>query len=130
MKYALAIYGAPGNSQAPQSALHFAQALIADNHEIIRVFFYQDGVNTATTLASPPQDEAHLPKEWQSFITEHKLDAVVCIAAALRRGMVNVQEAQRYDLPASNLAEGYELSGLGQLLDATLTADRLITFGG
>ena len=129
MKYALAVYGAPGNSQAPQSALHFARALLAEGHEIIRVFFYQDGINTATTLASPPQDESNLPVEWQAFIREHQLDAVVCIAAALRRGLVNDTEAQRYNLASSNLAEGYELSGLGQLLDATLNADRIITFG-
>ncbi len=129
MKYALAVYGAPGNSQAPQTALHFAKALLAEGHEIIRVFFYQDGVNTATTLASPPQDESHLPQQWQMFIQENNLDAVVCIAAALRRGIVNDAEASRYQLPASNLADGYELSGLGQLLDATLIADRVITFG-
>ena len=129
MKYALAIYGSPGNSQAPQSALHFARALLTGGHQIVRIFFYQDGVNTATTLASPPQDEAHLPAQWQSFITEHQLDAVVCIAAALRRGIVNDEEASRYQLKDSNLAEGYELSGLGQLIDASLLADRVITFG-
>ena len=129
MKYALAVYGAPGNSQAPQTALHFARAVLAGGHEIIRVFFYQDGVNTATTLASPPQDESNLPVEWQQFVHLHKLDAVVCIAAALRRGLVNSTEANRYRLPASNLADEYELSGLGQLLDATVSADRVITFG-
>ena len=129
MKYALAIYGAPGNSQAPQTALHFARAVLADGHDIIRVFFYQDGVNTATTLANPPQDESNLPAEWQTFIQQNNLDAVVCIAAALRRGLINHTEAIRYQLPSSNMADEYELSGLGQLLDACLTADRTITFG-
>lgn len=129
MKYALAVYGAPGNSQAPQTALKFAKALLSQGHEIVRLFFYQDGVNTATALAQPPQDEVNLPEQWQRFIQLNQLDAVVCIAAALRRGVVDKDEASRYGLPASNLREGYELSGLGQLVDGVLKADRLITFG-
>ncbi|MFK0573225.1 sulfurtransferase complex subunit TusD [Endozoicomonas sp.] len=129
MKFTLAVYGAPANSQAPQSGLHFARAVMAQGHEIVRLFFYQDGVNTATAIAQPPQDEANLPNEWQAFIQEHKLDAVVCIAAALRRGVVDQAEAGRYQLPGHNLRPGYELSGLGQLLDGALVADRIITFG-
>ena len=129
MKYALAIYGAPGNSQAPQSALHFARAVIARGHEIQRIFLYQDGVHIASSLTNPPQDESNLSQQWQQFIKEHNLDAVVCIAAALRRGIINDTEASRYNLPSDNLAEGYELSGLGQLLDATLESDRIVTFG-
>ena len=129
MKFALAIYGAPANSQAPQSALNFARALLAQGHEIIRVFFYQDGVNVATATAHPPQDEVNLPAQWQAFVQEHELDAVVCIAAALRRGVVNQTESNRYNLPGPTMAEGYELSGLGQLLDAVVTADRFVTFG-
>ncbi|MGO0306887.1 sulfurtransferase complex subunit TusD [Endozoicomonas acroporae] len=129
MKFALAVYGAPANSQAPQSALHFARALVAGGHEIVRLFFYQDGVNTATAIAQPPQDESNLSEEWQQFVQAHNLDAVVCIAAALRRGIVDQAESDRYELPGHNLREGYELSGLGQLLDGALMADRLITFG-
>lgn len=130
MKFVLAVYGAPANSQAPQSALHFARAVMAQGHEIVRLFFYQDGVNTATAIAQSPQDESNLPDEWQVFIQEHELDAVVCIAAALRRGVVDQAEAERYQLPGNNLREGYELSGLGQLVDGALMSDRLITFGG
>ncbi|WP_066016989.1 sulfurtransferase complex subunit TusD [Endozoicomonas atrinae] len=129
MKFALAVYGAPANSQATQSALHFARALVAQGHEIVRLFFYQDGVNTATAIAQPPQDESNLSEEWQQFVQAHNLDAVVCIAAALRRGVVGQAEAERYKLPGNNLRKGYELSGLGQLLDGALMADRLITFG-
>ena len=129
MKYALAIYGAPGSSQSGQTALSFAHELLAAGHSIFRIFFYQDGVHTASRLSSPPQDEQNLPESWRQFIEEHELDAVVCIAAALRRGVVNDTEAERYELAGSNLSAGYELSGLGQLLEATVEADRLITFG-
>ncbi|MDP0562035.1 MAG: sulfurtransferase complex subunit TusD [Candidatus Endonucleobacter sp. (ex Gigantidas childressi)] len=130
LKFALAIYGSPGNSQAPQTALNFAYAAISAGHKIMRLFFYQDGVNTATQLCVSPQDEQNISTEWQKFINSHNIDAVVCIAAALRRGIVNQSEAKRYGLKASNLDRNYQLSGLGQLIDAALEADRLITFGG
>ena len=129
MKYALAIYGAPATSQAGHTALQFAKAAIAKGHSIHRLFFYQDGVHTATTLSSPPQDEQHLPAEWETFIQENQLDSVVCIAAALRRGIIDASEAERYERPAHNLSDVHQLSGLGQLIDAGLEADRLVTFG-
>ncbi|WP_372833668.1 DsrE family protein, partial [Pontibacterium sp.] len=34
-----------------------------------------------------------------------------------------------YGKSGSNLAEGFELSGLGQLADAIAHSDRVITFG-
>ena len=55
---------------------------------------------------------------------------VVCIAAALKRGILNQEEAERYEKPAHNLRDGFAISGLGQLVDAALMSDRLITFGG
>lgn len=130
MKYALAIYGSPSSSQGCQTALNFARAAISAGHEIIRLFFYQDGVNTANQLCITPQDEQNLASEWQALISAHNIDAVVCIASALRRGIVDKNEAKRYELPCSNLSSNFQLSGLGQLIDASFTADRMITFGG
>ncbi|MCL6414873.1 sulfurtransferase complex subunit TusD [Aestuariirhabdus sp. Z084] len=129
MNYTIAIYGAPYSSQACQSALNFAKALISNNHSIVRLFFYQDAVHTASILAIPPQDEVDLPREWRLFIDKHKLDAVVCVAAALRRGLLNNEEQLRYEKPASNLSSSTALSGLGQLIEGAVMSDRLVTFG-
>ncbi|RRJ84780.1 sulfurtransferase complex subunit TusD [Aestuariirhabdus litorea] len=129
MNYCIAIYGAPYTSQACQSALHFCRALLKRGHSIQRLFFYQDGVHTASTLAVPPQDESNLPAEWQGFIESNQLDAVVCVAAALRRGLLNSEEQQRYEKPAANLSAATELSGLGQLIDGAVHCDRLVSFG-
>ncbi|MRI34455.1 sulfurtransferase complex subunit TusD [Endozoicomonas sp. OPT23] len=129
MNYALAVYGAMGSSQAGQTALSFAKAVLASGHTVSRIFFYQDGVQNASSLSNPPQDEVNLPAEWQELVQQNEIDAVVCIAAALRRGVVDADEAERYQLPASNLADGFQLSGLGQLLESLVETDRLITFG-
>lgn len=129
MKFAIALFSA---AHAPSSrrALLFAQAVLAQGHEIVRLFFYQDGVHSASANVITPQDEQDLPRQWRELVTTHQLDGVVCIAAALRRGVLNDEEAQRYQRPAANLLAPWELSGLGQLHDAVQSADRLICFGG
>ncbi|WP_193164385.1 sulfurtransferase complex subunit TusD [Microbulbifer hainanensis] len=129
MKFSLAVYGAPHASQSAATALRFARALLAAGHELYRVFFYCDGVHNGSALSAPPQDEADIAEGWQALQRAHKLDLVVCIAAAQRRGVLNSSEANRLEKPAANLAEGFELAGLGQLADAAVNSDRLITFG-
>jgi tRNA 2-thiouridine synthesizing protein D len=129
MKFAIAVFS-PAHAPSSRRALMFAQAALAAGHEIVRLFFYQDGVHSASANVVPPQDELDLPRAWREFVTQHQLDAVVCIAAALRRGVLNEQEAQRHERPAANLPAPWELSGLGQLHEAAQVADRLISFGG
>ena len=128
MKFAIALF-APAHAPSSRRALRFAQAALDGGHEIVRLFFYQDGVHSASGNVVSPQDELDLPREWREFVQQHQLDAVVCIAAALRRGVLNAEEAQRYGKPAANLGAPWELSGLGQLHEATQLADRLISFG-
>jgi tRNA 2-thiouridine synthesizing protein D len=129
MKFAIALF-APGHAPSSRRALRFAQAALEGGHEIVRLFFYQDGVHSASSNPISAQDEPDLPGEWREFVKQHHLDAVVCIAAALRRGVLNAEEAQRYGKPAANLEAPWELSGLGQLHEAAQLADRLISFGG
>ncbi len=129
MKFAIALF-APAHAPSSRRALRFAQAALDGGHEIVRLFFYQDGVHSASGNVVSPQDELDLPREWREFVQQHQLDAVVCIAAALRRGVLNAEEAQRYGKPAANLDAPWELSGLGQLHEAAQTADRLLCFGG
>ena len=129
MKFAIALF-APAHAPSSRRALRFAQAALDGGHEIVRLFFYQDGVHSASGNVVSPQDELDLPREWREFVQQHQLDAVVCIAAALRRGVLNAEEAQRYGKSAANLEAPWELSGLGQLHEAAQLADRLISFGG
>ncbi|MCK5894616.1 MAG: sulfurtransferase complex subunit TusD [Endozoicomonadaceae bacterium] len=130
MQYTLAIYGAPYSTQACQTALNFSHAALNRGHTIYRVFLYQDAVHTASSLAVPPQDEIDLYQEWQQLATHYDIDMVVCISAALRRGMLDQAESERYKKNHFNLADGFTISGLGQLVDGAIQSDRLITFGG
>jgi tRNA 2-thiouridine synthesizing protein D len=118
MKFAIMINEGPYQHQATDTAYLFCRAALEKGHEIRRVFFYHDGVNNASSLTEPPQDDRNIVARWSKLAEEHKLDLVVCVAAALRRG---IQE--------ENLAPGFRISGLGQLVEAGIEADRLVTFG-
>lgn len=129
MIFSICIHSAPTSNQASYSAYQFAKALLVQGHQLHRIFFYQDGIYNGTKLATPPQDELDLYSAWHSLGKEHKVDLVVCIAAALKRGLLDEEESKRYQKEAHNLAEGFSLGGLGQLIEAAITSDRLITFG-
>lgn len=119
MKFGLLVSTGPYTFQASDSAYQFAAAALARGHEIQRVFFYHDGVNNATRLTEPPQDDRNIVNRWSAMAVEHKVDLVVCVAAALRRG-----------IKEEVLAPGFRISGLGQLVDIGIQADRLLVFGG
>ena len=129
MKFTIALFSPP-HTPASRRALRFAEAVLADGHEIVRVFFYRDGVYCASASVVAPQDELDVAARWRAFIEQNHLDGVVCIAAALRRGVLNDEEARRYGREAVSVGAPWELSGLGQLHEAAQLADRLVCFGG
>jgi len=129
MKFGIMVNEGPYQHQASDTAYQFAKAALAKGHEIFRVFFYHDGVNNATRLTIPPQDDRHIVNRWSELAQEHNLDLVVCVAAAQRRGLLDENEASRNGKDANNIAPGFRISGLGQLVEAGIQADRLVVFG-
>lgn len=129
MKFGIVISEGPYTHQAADTAYHFVKSAIAKGHEVARVFFYHDGVNVSSRLSVPPQDERHIQQQWTALAKEHGLDLVVCIAAAQRRGLLDENEANRQGKDANNIAEGFRISGLGQLIEMGIQTDRLVTFG-
>jgi len=129
MKFGILVNEGPYQHQASDSAYQFAKASIEKGHEIFRVFFYHDGVNNATSLTVPPQDDRNVIQRWSQLAQEHEVDLVVCIAAALRRGILDESEAKRQSKESFNLADGFRISGLGQLIEAGIQCDRLLVFG-
>ena len=129
MKFTIMINEGPYQHQSSDTALQFARAVLAQGHEIFRIFFYHDGVNNGTRLSVPPADDRLLQKEWSELSKEHDLDLVLCIAAAQRRGIMDEDEAKRQGLDANNIIEGFRISGLGQLIEAAIQSDRLMVFG-
>ncbi len=129
MKFAVLVNEGPYTHQASDTAYHFTRAALEKGHEVTRVFFYHDGVLNATGLATPPKDDRDVTKRWSALAQQYKLDMVACIAAAQRRGIVDAEGASRVGLDTDNLAPWFRISGLGQLIDAMLAADRVMVFG-
>ncbi len=129
MKISVVLNEGPYQHQAADTAYHFTRAALAKGHEIFRVFFYHDGVNNGTRLTTPPQDDRDIVTRWSQLAEEHKLDLVVCIAAAQRRGIVDQSEQERHGKDANNIAKGFRISGLGQLIEAGINSDRIVVFG-
>ena len=129
MKFVIVVSEGPYTHQASDSAYQFAKAALAAGHEVPRVFFYHDGVNVGTRLSIPPQDERNIQQNWTALAKEHGVDLVICIAAAQRRGLLDENEANRQGKDANNIAEGFRISGLGQLIEMGIQTDRLMTFG-
>ena len=126
--FTLIVHGAPYSSQAALSALYFGRAALEQGHRIHRLFFFQDGVHNASSLIVPPQDELHIPHAWQQLVQQNGIDAVVCAASALKRGVLSDEEAARYEKGTGNLLPGFTIGGLGQLVDALHHSDRVLNF--
>ena len=129
MKFSIMVNEGPYNHQASDTAYHFAKAALEGGHEIVRVFFYHDGVNNGTRLTTPPQDDRNIVERWSAMAAEHEMDLVICVAAAQRRGIADADESKRNGKDADNIAPGFRISGLGQLIEAGIQSDRLIEFG-
>lgn len=128
LSYTLVITGAPYVSQAPQTALEFARALLAAGHRIDRVFLYGDAVHLASTLACAPSDEPQWTQLWSEFLQANQVPAIACIASALRRGVLDKKEQKRYQRPAHNLEAPFEIAGLGEWVEGIVSSDRTLYF--
>ena len=129
MKFSIQVNEGPYQHQAADTAYQFTKTALEKGHEVFRVFFYHDGVNNATRLTTPPQDDRNIVNRWSDLAEKYNLDMVVCVAAAQRRGIVDADEAKRNGKDATNLAPRFRISGLGQLIEAGIQADRLMVFG-
>jgi tRNA 2-thiouridine synthesizing protein D len=118
MKFGVMVNEGPFTHQASDSAYHFVMAALEKGHQVLRVFFYYDGVNNANRLSEPQADDRNLVNLWGELGREHGVELIVCVAAALRRGIKD-----------EILAEGFTISGLGQLIEVGIAADRLVVFG-
>ncbi|ASU15491.1 sulfurtransferase complex subunit TusD [Actinobacillus pleuropneumoniae] len=125
MDYVLAVKSPVYGDQGAYLAYQVAESLLASEHNIKQVFFFQDGVGNANALVNPASDEINLVEKWQELAKLHDLPLHLCISAAQRRGVVDNQTSK---IQQSNLADGFILTGLGEFSQAVLKADRLLTF--
>ncbi len=124
MKFTIAIYCSPLDSEKSETGFRFAQTIISQGHSIYRLFFFSEGVLNAANV-SP------LSLRWQELITANDIDAIVCVASADKHGVTQAAlEADSDPLAREKvLMPGFQIGGLGQLIDASIHSDRIISFG-
>ena len=129
MKYALQVNSSPCAKHSGIEAYRFAIAAIMAGHEVIRIFFYKEGIYHAFRFNSPPADELQLTALWSDLASKHAVDLVICISAAQRRGLLASDEANLLGKQDNDLADGFRIAGLGLWLEASVQADRCLVFG-
>lgn len=128
LTYCLLVTGPAYGTQQASSAYQFACALLEEGHCLKTIFFYSEGVTNANALTSPANDEFNLVKAWQQLAEKAGSEMHICVSAALRRGIVDDEQANLLTLASSNLSTGFSMSGLGSLAEAMMTTDRTIRF--
>jgi len=125
MNFSLAIYCSPLDAEKSETAYHFARSIISKGHHIYRVFFFSEGV--LNTINNSP-----LSLRWQELIDSENVEAIVCVASAKKHGIKHTPSdtiAKSNNTDKKELLAGFEIGGLGQLIDASIHSDRIITFG-
>ncbi len=128
MKFAIQVNSSPYAGSAGDIAYQFVVAALSSGHRVVQIFFYFDAVYQALAAQTPPDDELQYTRRWRELAQQNNIDLVICISAAQRRGLLSSEEAARQNRTDQDLATGFRISGLGQLVEATISADRFIVF--
>lgn len=128
MKFNLIVSGSSSNTQAAYSAIEFAKEVIAAGHTLSQVFFYQEGVGLGNELVVPLADEFNAIDDWVMLAQKNTVKLVVCVSAAERRGVIGESQKIEFEKNSANLHPEFEVAGLGVMLEASLLADRTVTF--
>lgn len=122
MKNIALLVTTPPNSHLTKTAYQFALDVLASEHHLIGVFFYQQGVINGGKYISFPSDEVNVQHLWQELNKDHQLSLHLCSTAAEKFGLFPAEIVN----PETELAEGFSLSGLGELAALINKADKLV----
>ena len=103
-------------------------SLDKNRDDLVRVL--DEGASVGNAQALFPQDEDDRLAAWLALANEHNVELVLCISSALKRGILDEAEAQRHEKTGATAHPAFTIGGLGQFVDASAQADRLVTFGG
>jgi tRNA 2-thiouridine synthesizing protein D len=117
----------PPSSYLTITAIDYITHAINADVDVVGVFFYQDGVLNASANISIPNDEYQTHKQWQSLNQDHGIDLHVCITACEKRGLSD-DLADSSSESQSNISQYFTVSGLGELVELTAKADKMVQF--
>ncbi|MCP4987294.1 MAG: sulfurtransferase complex subunit TusD [Colwellia sp.] len=122
MKTLAVVITTPPYSHLTITALNYVEAALNAGITIIGVFFYQDGVMHANKEIIISCDEYQAINQWQKLHKQYRLPLHICITAAEKHGIA----CDSVDNKKIN--EAFTVSGLGELVELTTKASRLVQF--
>ncbi|MGJ8679917.1 sulfurtransferase complex subunit TusD [Paraglaciecola sp.] len=126
--FTILVTSAPYSTQGSYTAYKFAVAAIESGHKINGIFFYENGTLNGNALQIFASDEFNLLKAWQTLGNDYHVPLQVCVNAATKRGITNIQDAQDSDQSHFSLSPNFESVGLGELAVLIKDSDRLVQF--
>lgn len=125
-------------SAQARSAYQIAYDYLQMPNQQVDVFFYSDGAYIANRYIWHNVDTSNLQTEWQLLAKKHNFALNVCVSTALSRGITDIENSKRHNILqnsltddityANNLADGFELVGLGVLAEMMHQADNVTIF--
>ena len=109
----------PPYSNLSATALDYVETALKAGIELVGVFFYQDGVLHASTDVAIVSDEFQAIAKWQALHKTYNLPLHLCITAAEKRGLTDNETSNNIDV-------NFTVSGLGELVELTHLADRVV----
>lgn len=112
----------PPNSNLTATAINMVTAALKSDISVVGVFFYQDGVLNGSQYLALPNDEYQAHRQWQQLHHDYDIPLHLCATAAEKRGLSDdINDGQ-----TATIHQAFTLSGLGELVELNVNADRLI----
>jgi len=118
----------PPYSNLTITAIEYVEAALSQGIDVIGVFFYQDGAIQANENVSIASDEYQAIEHWTKLHHEYQLPLHICITAAEKRGITCEEVLDDNDAKSENLNDIFTVSGLGELVELSSSATRLVQF--
>ncbi|MFW8589643.1 sulfurtransferase complex subunit TusD [Glaciecola sp. 2405UD65-10] len=108
----------PFDSRNVENAITFCRAAINSGHKINQVFFYQAGVQCASSLLEPNSDEINTRQAWLELHNKHGINLNVCTTAGSRRGVVAIDSSPSTQTFSPNIEAPFTAVGLSAYFEA------------
>jgi len=102
-EYSILITSSPFEGDTALRALAFIQGVIDNGDVVNNVFFYSEGVHHCNSLMLKTGDELFAYDGWKALAADHNVNLMVCITAAVKRGIVSEMEAKENGMAHANL---------------------------
>lgn len=112
----------PPYSPLTATAVNYVETALEAGIKLVGVFFYQDGAMHANEHISIATDEYQAICHWQRLQQTYALPLYVCVTAAEKRGVI------LGELTDEIVNKSFTVSGLGELVELTSKASRLVQF--